>query len=206
MTCDDLQRVVRHQARAAFDLAGGHGYDREAADYLAMRAAVDVCTSAGAQVLGVGSTRVAVAFAEAPGVVFKLNWTAQDVNRQEADVWPYLTATQAALVAPLLDLSPGGVLAQRRADPLGPQLTAPLIRRLLDPATAAEATHEVTAATAAAEREHGPAIRELQRRFGHPDWRRGGARVNTYGLLDGRLVLLDLRANIDAVTPATVEG
>lgn len=196
-----LQDRARAAAATAHYAARRSGLDDESALDYAIRAAGDTCAAAGLEVLGIGSTRVAVALPSAPEVAFKVEFTAQRANIDEAAMWLGLTDHQANHVAPVLLLSADGVLVQRRADPVGPQLTHAAVCAALDPVTGGQTSRDLARDTRAAQREHGPEILELQRRLGWQPDQPTGFRANNYGRLDGRLVLLDLRSNSDPLTP-----
>jgi len=142
--------------------------------------------------IGAGGSRIVVPLdtARGPRLAVKLAWQPEgwDNNAREVVIWIGADRERRRLLCPPLLLAGGGaVLVAQRGDPVAPVHLPghPILTPLVwgDPRLPA---------TRAAERQYGDEIRGIWRSFGRSDWRSAQMRANNHGLLDGRLVALDV--------------
>jgi hypothetical protein len=156
-------------------------------------------SSLGVEVIGAGSTRIAVPIDHAKTgtrLVAKIAWNREGLsdNLNEAATWLAIDQQRARLLIPLLCITRDGVLIAARAEPIAPAWGAsPTNPYATRGSSGASLGVLGNWATHAAEGRHGGDIRSLRRALGRTeDWETAELRPNNYGRWDGRLVLVDI--------------
>jgi hypothetical protein len=80
--------------------------------------ALELCTAAGAEILGIGRSRIALAYA--PAQVAKLAWRELGIaeNAVEERVWAAADQDLRQVLAPIIELQDSGILIQSRCQPI----------------------------------------------------------------------------------------